>query len=229
MPDARIEPPPPSRVPRSPLVGILIGALFVGYPFLVYFSLTQWGAKSTATLVLGMLALWGVRARLWGNKGFRTVMVQVGGIALLCVWTFVYDSPVFLQQMPVLISAFLLVTFGSSLMRPPPMIERYARLITPDLSDAEVRHCRVVTWVWVVFFVVNAGIAEALVMWGSVEAWALYVGGIAYLLMGVLFAAEYLVRKFRLGRFGTAWHDRLLAHLLGRKDHGVTPGSGGRP
>ena len=29
MPDARIEPPPPSRVPRSPLVGILIGALFV--------------------------------------------------------------------------------------------------------------------------------------------------------------------------------------------------------
>jgi uncharacterized membrane protein len=216
MPDVRTEAPPRTGTIRTSLVGVLVGALFVVYPFLVYVALTQWGARSTAGLVLGSLALWGFRARRFGQQGFRSLMLQVGGIALLSLGTLVSGSPAFLQQMPVLISALLLVTFVASLVRPPPMIERYARMITPDLSEGEIRHCRAVTWVWIVFLVGNAAIAEALVLWGSVEAWALYAGGIAYVLMGLLFAGEYLVRKARFGRFGGAWHDRVLARLLGR-------------
>ncbi len=217
MPEARTEKAVSRRAAGKALVRFLVGGLFVAYPFVVYLALTRWGARTTALVVLGALVLWGLKARMFGRQGFRTLLVQVGGIAALSLGSLVSGHPAWIQQMPVLISAFLLVTFLSSLFRPPSMIERYARMVQPDLSDAEVRHCRAVTQVWVVFFVVNAGIAEGLALWGSVEAWALYAGAIAYVLMGVLFTVEYVVRKARFGRFGDGLHDRLLARLLRRR------------
>jgi uncharacterized membrane protein len=196
------------------LVGIFAGLLLVVYPLVVYLALTRLGARATAALVLLALLLWGLRARLLVKQGFRTLLVQVGGIAVLSILTLASGYPAFLQQMPVLVSVFLLVTFLSSLVRPPPMVERYARLVTPDLSDAEVRHCLVVTWAWVLFLVANAATAEALVIWGTPEQWAIFAGGISYGLMGLMFAVEYVVRKARFGRFGNGPLDRVLAELL---------------
>lgn len=227
MPDSPPDSPRPGSRGRS-VVATLVAVGMVAYPFVIYASLTRWGARTTAALLLGVLVLWGVRARLFGRVGFRSLVVQVGGIALLSLGTLWSDNPAYIQQMPVLISAFLLVTFVTSLLRPPTMIERYARLVTPDLSDAEVGHCRAVTWAWIAFFVANAAIAETLAITGPVEAWALYAGGIAYVLMGGMFAVEYVVRKARFGRFGTRWHDRLLARLLGRRSGGG-PGTPGGP
>ncbi len=47
--------------------------------------------------------------------------------------------------------------------------------------------------------VVNGSIALWLSVYGSLPAWGLYTGGIAYGLMGLLFAAEYTVRRKRFG------------------------------
>jgi len=107
-------------------------------------------------------------------------------------------------------------TFAATLVRPPPMIERYATLQQPDLTAGEKAHCLTWTWIWVVFFVVNAGVAEALALGATMDAWAAYSGGIAYVLMGLLFAVEYVVRKARFDRFGGGPLDRALARVLGR-------------
>lgn len=49
--------------------------------------------------------------------------------------------------------------------------------------------------VWTVWLVSNAAVAGALALWGSDEAWALWTGLIAYIVMGLLFGGEVLVRR----------------------------------
>ena len=56
-------------------------------------------------------------------------------------------------------------------------------------------YTRKVTQVWCGFFVLNGGLALGTALWASDATWALYNGLIAYGLMGVLFAGEWVVRR----------------------------------
>jgi uncharacterized membrane protein len=95
----------------------------------------------------------------------------------------------------VLISAGLLSLFALSLKFGPPLVERLARLREPELPPHAVRYTRRVTQAWVLFFLGNGLIAAALTLWAPLAWWTLYNGLISYLLMGVLFAVEWLVRQ----------------------------------
>jgi acyl-coenzyme A synthetase/AMP-(fatty) acid ligase/3-hydroxymyristoyl/3-hydroxydecanoyl-(acyl carrier protein) dehydratase len=80
------------------------------------------------------------------------------------------------------------------------MIFRFAVLWDPAIrgSLAEKRvegYCRKVTLVWCLFFIINGGIAAATVFFASDVLWSLYNGGISYLLIGILFGGELMVRK----------------------------------
>jgi uncharacterized membrane protein len=94
-----------------------------------------------------------------------------------------------------MVSAVLLAVFASSLLRPPTIIERIARLSEPELPPQGVAYTRRVTQVWCGFFVANGAVALATVLWGSEELWLLYNGLLAYVFMGALFAAEWLLRQ----------------------------------
>ena len=54
--------------------------------------------------------------------------------------------------------------------------------------------------VWSVFFLCNGLLAAALTLWAPLSWWTLYNGLIAYGLMGLLFAVEWLVRQRVRGR-----------------------------
>jgi uncharacterized membrane protein len=75
------------------------------------------------------------------------------------------------------------------------VIERIARMMDPDLPPEGVRYTRRVTWVWVGFFCFNGLLSAALTLWAPLHWWTLYNGLIAYLLMGVLFVGEWLLRR----------------------------------
>jgi uncharacterized membrane protein len=62
------------------------------------------------------------------------------------------------------------------------------------LYPVAIAYTRKVTVVWCGFFVVTGTLALATALWSSDKTWALYNGLIAYLLMGALFAGEWLVR-----------------------------------
>lgn len=124
------------------------------------------------------------------------------------------NNALYIMAMPVLISAALLVAFGASLRGEMPMVERFARLQDPDLTPVKQEHCRRVTMIWCVFFVFNGASAALLALFAPVSWWATYTGGVAYALMGLLFAGEYIVRKARFREYGRAPHDRLLAKLF---------------
>jgi uncharacterized membrane protein len=134
--------------------------------------------------------------------------------ALLLVLAVVLGSSTSAMLLPTAINATLLVTFAATLPNGPPMIERFARLVVDDLSDAELRWCRAWTWIWVGFFAVNGSVALGLTLWASLPVWTAYNGVIGYMAMGMLFGIEYTVRKFRFGRLGDHVLDRALARAF---------------
>ncbi len=67
-------------------------------------------------------------------------MLSVASAAI--VWT---DSERLLHVYPSFVSLGLLIAFGATLVRGPTMIEKFARIGTPNLSETAVRHTRRVT------------------------------------------------------------------------------------
>ena len=65
----------------------------------------------------------------------------------------------------------------------------------PDLPPTAQSYCRKVTIVWTVWLIANTIIAAVLSLPEHDEAWALWTGLVAYLLMGALFAGEIVVRR----------------------------------
>ena len=112
-------------------------------------------------------------------------------LAAAAVWA---NALLPLKLYPVLVNAALLTAFGYSLAAPPSMVERLARLRDPGLPPAAIAYTWRVTQVWCGFFVVNGALALGTALWASEAIWSLYTGVIAYLLMGLLFGAEYLFR-----------------------------------
>jgi uncharacterized membrane protein len=85
--------------------------------------------------------------------------------------------------------------FAYSLMWPPTIVERIARFQHPDLPLAVNSYLRKVTIAWLMFFIINAIISAATAASGSLRLWTLYNGLISYLVMGVMFAGEFLIRQ----------------------------------
>ncbi len=198
------------------LVGVLTAIFVVVYPLGIWFGLTHFSARAVSLWVLALVvptAVYRLRAArredLWAVLRIPLVITVVIGAGA------VFDDQRFVLAMPVLINFAMMVTFGVSL-RGVSMIERFARLkIEGEMSEAQVAHCRQATWAWVIFFGLNALVA-AILGWDPayVRAWAAYNGGIAYAVMGLLFAGEYILRKYRFREYGGGLHDRLLRLIL---------------
>ncbi|MGF6377584.1 putative membrane protein [Paraburkholderia atlantica] len=107
----------------------------------------------------------------------------------------VTDSELLLRFYPSLVNVGLLIAFGATLARGPSMIEKFARLGSPDLPAGAVRYTRRVTQVWCGFFVLNGAFSAYTALYWSRASWSLYNGVIAYGLIGALLAGEYVWRR----------------------------------
>jgi uncharacterized membrane protein len=76
-----------------------------------------------------------------------------------------------------------------------PVIERLARITEKNLPPAGVRYTRRVTQVWCIFFIFNGSVSLLTCLVGNVHWWTLWNAMVSYLLMGLLFACEWLVRQ----------------------------------
>ena len=160
------------------------------YPLAIWFGQGRVQPRWLAGLLLLAAA-----SRLPSLKLSGAARASVLGAMLLVGWAIWSNLLLPLKLYPVLVNGALLAAFGHSLLAPPSMIERLARLREPDLPPAAVRYTRRVTEVWCGFFVLNGAIALGTALWASEALWSLYTGVIAYVLMGLLFGAEYLARR----------------------------------
>ncbi|MDE2406773.1 MAG: hypothetical protein KGL91_02790 [Xanthomonadaceae bacterium] len=168
---------------------LLFALLSCAYPLVVYRLLGRFEPRWLALLLCALALLRAISARepLW--------LWVAAGTGLLAGWASLGNTALPLKLYPVLINGVLLLVFGSSLCFGPPVIERLARLRTPDLPPHAVAYTRRVTQVWCGFFLFNGSIALGTALWASERVWALYNGLIAYGLIGTLFAVEWLVRQ----------------------------------
>jgi uncharacterized membrane protein len=181
MPESRA-----GRLPKASRALVVLATL--AYPFAVYAGFGRVGPWLLAAglALLLVLRAWAGRDPVW--------LAAAAGVFALGAASALGGTAVPLKLYPVLVSATLLLVFGVSLARPPTVIERIARLAQPALPPEGVAYTRRVTIAWCVFFVANGAAALATALWASDELWLAYNGFVAYLLMGLMFAGEWLVR-----------------------------------
>lgn len=168
---------------------VLPVAITLLYPFAIWLGHGQVEPRLLAGLVV-LAALLRLLTAKSGSAG-RWWLVGALLLAAFAVWGNAWTP---LKLYPVLVNAVMLGVFGYSLFAPPTVVERFARLQEGELSPAAVIYTRRVTQVWCGFFIINGSIALATALWASPATWSLYNGVIAYIMMGVLFGGEYLVR-----------------------------------
>ena len=125
------------------------------------------------------------------------------------LFCFITGKEFFLKLYSVVINITLLAVFGSTLFFEPNIIFRFATLADKSISGSSYEnqvknYCKKVTIVWCCFFILN-GTAAVLTTFADVifglsaeaarSVWALYNGGISYILMGTLFIVEFIIRK----------------------------------
>ena len=175
--------------------------VLAAYPALLWGGANWFTGRDLALVMLALVLPVAVVA-LWrpSSGGRGMVFGPVVTVLALAVasWS---GSTAFLYVEPVAISLGFLLMFGATL-RPGsmPMVERFARLQIATLSPAQVAWCRLWTVIWCSFFVASATIATVLAMAAPMSWWVLYTGPLSYVVMGVLFATEWVLRRRRFHR-----------------------------
>ncbi len=125
------------------------------------------------------------------------------------LFCFITGKEFFLKLYSVVINVTMLFVFGSTLFMPPNIIFRFATLSDKSIKGSSYeqnvyKYCQKVTVVWCGFFILNGTIAVLTTFADKIfgltpeqarNAWAVYNGGISYVLMGTLFVVEFIVRK----------------------------------
>lgn len=176
-------------------LGAARAVLWMSFPFLVYAGLEHIEPRYLGLCLLAFLALRNRRTAMAlfpAGQGLAIVFVAACLVGVL----YISNDERLLRLYPALVNLALLTLFGYSLLRPPSMIERFARLEQPDLSPAGVTYTRRVTWLWCVFLAANGSVAAYTAWFASRGVWALYNGLIAYLLIGAMLGGERLYRHF---------------------------------
>ncbi len=190
------------------LITLVVGICLLLYPFAVYLGLNYISPFWLGLSLLTLLSL-----RLFMMRGVMDKMpwllpaTVLGGLAIIA--TLATDSLVGVQLYPLMVNLAMLIVFGYSYFKPPTVIETFARLRHPNLPEQGVNYTRKVTLVWCVFFILNASISLYTAVCTSVEVWTIYNGLVSYILIGILFTVEFIVRFFVQKRYPgeTVSHD----------------------
>lgn len=177
--------------------GVLQMAAWVMYPLTIYAGL-RWGSPR----IVGVLLLFNLAIRrrqdarkLIGDMGWMDRGVLLG-LFLLAIMAALTNREILVRLFPVLMNLGALILFVRSLSASQSMVERFARLKEPDLPVSGVAYTRCVTQVWCCFLAVNTCVSWWTAIYATQEAWALYNGLIAYVLMAFLFVGEWIVRTY---------------------------------
>ena len=186
------------------------------YPVLVFTLLVVFkvDTKVLSLCIVALAAAFFLSAtgkKKTGEKGALDWKPLVSSVLFLAagLFCFITGKEFFLKIYSVVINITLLFIFGSTLFMPPNIIFRFATLVDKSIKGSSYEkqvynYCRNVTIVWCIFFVLNGTaafcttFADKLFGFGAEEArtiWAVYNGGISYVLMGTLFVVEFIIRK----------------------------------
>jgi uncharacterized membrane protein len=176
-----------------------VGLLLVAYSGLSHYSNSHAQQRGLATalalapmLTLGLLLAW-----RW--RGVLAALLAAIGAGILCrqLW------PLFTQNFPLVyliqqlgFYGLMAATFGFSLLPGRvPLCTQLADKVHGPLGPAELRYTRQVTAAWAWFFIGNIAVTLLLYAFAPLKVWSLFVNFCALPLIGLMFAAEYAIRR----------------------------------
>lgn len=181
------------------ILNVFIAILIFLYPFLIFFGLNYLSPRFIALIigflfVLRFLLLKNTHSSKAFPRWFLIGLILIG--LVISILGLSFNSHLFLMLYPVLINLLFLIVFLYSLIYPPTIIERFATLTHKKAFPKEaLNYMKKITITWIIFFSLNGLIALYTVFFTSVKIWSLYNGFISYILIGLLFLIELLIRK----------------------------------
>lgn len=174
---------------------MVVSGLLLAYPFGVYYGVRYLEPRYIGLIVLVLVGARFLLARHHLERStVNSLVPSTIVVGLLCVLLLIFNQVILMYLKPVLVNLVMLGTFGYSLLYPPTIIERFARLSTPVLSTEAIAYTKRVTMAWCLFFLLNGLVATYTGLFTSIEVWTLYNGFIAYVMIGILLVAEYFIR-----------------------------------
>ncbi len=126
----------------------------------------------------------------------RTALV-VGVLLAALLAAAVLSHQQILAALPsIALNLMLASVFGATLRAgETPLIVRIAELDQGALAPKFARYLRGLTQAWAIFFVAMAGLSLVLMLHAPFEWWSLFVNVLTWPLIGVMFIAEWVVRR----------------------------------
>ena len=125
------------------------------------------------------------------NKIFRAIAPFLGMI--IVIFAFHYTNLIFFKYYPPVVNFCFFIIFFSSIFQEKTIIQQIALSVEPDANEHVMRYTRILTYIWSAFMFLNFLISLATVFM-SKEIWTIYNGIISYILVGMFFVIEYIVR-----------------------------------
>ena len=114
-------------------------------------------------------------------------------IMLLVILIFHYTNWIVAKYYPVIVNFVLFCIFFGSTFSEETVIQKMAKLMGPNIKPKALEYTRRLTYLWSIFMLANFFISLATVFM-SEKVWAIYNGFLSYMLVGVFFIIEYMVR-----------------------------------
>lgn len=194
--------------------GVLSALFIVASPWVLYWTLSQQRIDVAAAVLIGWVAVRTLPIVVSARREQRAAALRLPAIALaFAVLGWISHDATCLLVLPSATQA----AFGLTFLRSSsgvPLIEQFARMVKPELGAGELAHCRRWTRIWGGYLLALAALGLVLARWAPLEVWTVYVGVVSYVLVGVLFAIEYLIRKIRFRDYGRNPLDWLLGKLF---------------
>ncbi len=133
------------------------------------------------------------------RKIIKALAPFIGMFAVIGIFHF--TDFILLKYYPPVMNFCLFMIFFSSLFQERTVIQKIALASDPDSNEAVMKYTRNLTYIWAVFTFLNFLVSVGTVFM-SEKIWALYNGFISYLLVGIIFIIEYIVRINFMRKYG---------------------------
>jgi len=196
------------------VMGVVSALFVVASPWVLYWTVSQQRIDVAAAVLIGWVIVRTLPIVLSARRDHRRAALQLPAIALVfAVLGWISDDATWLLVLPSATQGAFGIAFLRSLSG-VPLIEHFARMVKPELGPGELAHCRAWTRIWGIYLLVLAAIGLGLARGAPLAVWTGYVGVVSYVLVGALFAVEYLIRKIRFRDYGRNPLDWLLGKLF---------------
>lgn len=114
-------------------------------------------------------------------------------LTLCIIILFYFKRFVFLKLYPPICNFTVFMVFFLSLFAKETVIQKFARACGDKLEKPAWNYTRNLTYFWCIFMFLNFALSVYTIFLSD-NIWILYNGFISYILVGLMFAIEYVVR-----------------------------------